>query len=168
VVENRSGRGVPQALVEPLLQLDLPSIEGTTLNDYCRILADEPVVTGTLQTYLRQALLNIDREGSGVFDVPLARITAEISQGVADLRQEMRRLSRRSALQAAGAVLASVSATLVAVEGANLAPALAVIGAGGGVWGGVAAMEAFVSERSRLKQRPSYLLWLLDERARNA
>ncbi|MFJ8205322.1 hypothetical protein [Micromonospora chalcea] len=163
VVDVPSGDPVKARLVTPLLQLDLPMLEGTSLRDYCAILTQESDALAATQAYLRGRMLDVDTDPDKAL-VQLAKLDAEIQEGVRAARSEVARVARRSAVQAAGAAVATVAATLVAVEGTHLAPVLGMLGAGG-FFSAVLAADQYADRRGELRQRPFYLLWLLSRRS---
>ncbi|MDG4754515.1 hypothetical protein O7630_26580 [Micromonospora sp. WMMD718] len=163
VVDVPSGDPVKARLVTPLLQLDLPMLEGTSLRDYCAILTQEGDALAATQAYLRGRMLEVDTDPDRAL-VQLVKLDAEIQEGVRAARAEVARVARRSAVQAAGAAVATVAATLVAVEGTQLAPVLGMLGAGG-FFSAVLAADQYADRRGELRQRPFYLLWLLSRRS---
>ncbi|RQX18404.1 hypothetical protein DLJ57_28950, partial [Micromonospora chalcea] len=102
VVDVPSGDPVKARLVTPLLQLDLPMLEGTSLRDYCAILTQESDALAATQAYLRGRMLDVDTDPDKAL-VQLAKLDAEIQEGVRAARSEVARVARRSAVQAAGA-----------------------------------------------------------------
>ncbi|MCZ7435134.1 hypothetical protein O7598_01890 [Micromonospora sp. WMMC241] len=163
VVDVPSGDPVKARLVTPLLRLDLPMLEGTSLRDYCAILTQEGDALAATQAHLRGRMLDVDTDPEKAL-VQLAKLDAEIQEGVRAARSEVARVARRSAVQAAGAAVATVAATLVAVEGTQLAPVLGMLGAGG-FFSAVLAADQYADRRGELRQRPFYLLWLLSRRS---
>jgi hypothetical protein len=165
LVEVAARAYVQGKVIKPLLVLDLPSIEGTTLADFCKITTQESESLAPLQAFLREKLLAIDDEPQAA-SVEAARLSVEIRDGVRAVQSEMRRLTRRSAVQHAGAGLATITASLIAIAGVDLAATLSLLGASGGLWGIVASRESYLHEKSLLRERPFYLLWVLSKSAK--
>jgi hypothetical protein len=57
---------------------------------------------------------------------------------------------------------------LVAVTGPDLAPLVAVLGAGGGAVTLAGAVNGFGSDLAKAKSKPFYFLWLLQRKSRKA
>jgi hypothetical protein len=167
VIEKAPGSEVKAGLLEPLLVLDLPCIEGTSFHDFCRISVEESDNLVSLQNYLRQRLLQINME-SPQASFALAQLEAELSDGIRAVRAEMQRLMRKRAIQQAGAALATTSAILLNIAGKEWATALSILGASGGLWSGVTATEAYMTDKSRVIERPYYFLWLISKAAKRS
>ncbi|MFC3687081.1 hypothetical protein [Aquipuribacter hungaricus] len=156
-------------LLQPLLMLDLPCIEGTSLRDYCTILVQEANALDSLQHYLRPKLMAVTASGDpNEYNAQLALLSNEISDGVRLLQSELRKASRVNAVQASGGSLAVCTAALVALDVAALADAASVVGVGGGIWALVTAVQNRLEGRADVRERPHYLFWLLDKQARPA
>ncbi|MGN9812873.1 hypothetical protein ACTMSW_26415 [Micromonospora sp. BQ11] len=167
ILHARPDSPLSRHLIEPILTVDLPYLEGTSLRDFCKIAIDETEALRSTQAYFRLNALNVADGGRGVDDFALARLSMEIGEGVRALESELRRINRKTAVQAAGAALATVSATLVAIYGPQLADVISIIGASGGAWSAANAAELYMDSKSRIRERPVYFLWLLSKRARS-
>ncbi|HEX8103207.1 MAG TPA: hypothetical protein VF533_11380 [Solirubrobacteraceae bacterium] len=154
-------------LMTPLLQLEVPTIEGTTLRDYCSILTGESDRLSAAQDALRLRLLDLTAsEETWPAQVDVARVEIDLRENLRELESELRRVSRRNAVQVAGAAIGTVAATLVAITGDDLAAALALLSASGGVWGLVGALADRGDQLEPLRRRPDYLFWIISRRSR--
>jgi hypothetical protein len=115
-------------LIKPLLILDLPYVEGTSLTDFCKIYTEESDSLISLQDCLRWRLLDLD-SCSPDSTISLARLESDIRGGIRGVEAELKRLARRSAVEQAGAGLATVTAVLLAFGPHEWAQVLPILGA---------------------------------------
>ncbi|MEV1317536.1 hypothetical protein AB0J14_15790 [Micromonospora arborensis] len=94
-------------------------------------------------------------------------MSIEIAEGIREVEADTRRVARQRAVQVAGGVLATVAATLVAIEGQVFQEVLPILGATGGIWGLVAASTQSRQEKAAIEAKPFYFLWLLERRAQH-
>ncbi|NLU71739.1 hypothetical protein HCC61_03390 [Streptomyces sp. HNM0575] len=137
VIDASGGEPVKDRLVRPVCRMDLPFIDGVDLADFSRITVDEFSSYSAFRDFLRLSFLNIDDALNDVqSDRELMKIGLEIKDQVRSVRSEMKRVKGQRAVAAGGAVVASVSAALVAVYGPALEWVAGVIGgATPGLWG---------------------------------
>jgi hypothetical protein len=150
------------ASIRPIVTLKIPVIENTTLQDFCKITADEEASFTNFKDYIREKLLDLRaNETSEVYETGLTRIGLEMAKEVRMLDNEFIALQRKRAFQVTGAALGSCTAMLVAVVGGALAAVPGVVGAGGGLIALLNAIEAAQTKSIQLHGNPCYYLWLL-------
>jgi hypothetical protein len=94
----------------------------------------------------------------------LVKLGLHIKDQVRAVRADMHSARRKGAVAASGALIGSVGATLVAVYGPALQAAIAVIGAGGGLWG---VLHAAAENSTRaLREDKWYFVWVLTKNSR--
>ncbi|MGA4850989.1 hypothetical protein ACOBQB_33890 [Streptomyces sp. G5(2025)] len=165
VIDASGGEPVKGRLVRPICQMDLPFIDGVDLADFSRITIDELDSYSAFRDFLRLSLLNIDDAlNETQSDRELVKIGLEIAGQVRSVRSEMKRAKGRRAVAASGAVVASVSATLVAVYGPALQWVVGVIGgATPGLWGLLQAREE--NSTRPLREDKWYYVWALSKKS---
>jgi hypothetical protein len=165
VISLRDDARIGSRLLVPLLTVDLPYIEGTSLRDFAHVVTEEWESWESARDFLRARLLDLlGHNDEQELAWAAARIGVELSEGVRATYQDLARVSRRSAVQAAGGVLATAAATLVAVSGAAFGQVAQILGAAGGAWSLVSAYSQYKDDKSKVQTRPFYLLWLLSRR----
>ncbi len=163
VLAGATARSIKAQLLRPVLTIDLPYLEGTSLRDYCAIAADEGEALSVAQDYLRSKFLSLEDGRSEDDELrDLTRLSLEIKDGVRAVKSDLRRITRKNAVQIAGGALAACTATLVALDVGAMLQVAAVVGAGGGLWSVVSSAEQLLRERSVLSERPMFFFWLLD------
>lgn len=156
-------------LLNPALTLELPYLEGTTLRDYCEIMVQESNALGILQDHLRPKLLEITASpDTDEFHARIAALSSEISEGVRAVASELKVTARRSAVQVTGGGLAVCTAALLAVEAEALAAVVSTIGATGGIWGLVTALQQSSEWRVKARTQPYYFLWVIDKHSQRS
>ncbi|MEW2497505.1 hypothetical protein AB0942_28815 [Streptomyces nodosus] len=152
-------------ILRPVVQLEIPVIEGTTLRDFSKITTDEFDSYASFRDFLRLELLNIDPALNAVeSEVELAKIGLEISTQVHEMHAKLKQIKTKRSLQVTGAVVGTVSAALIAVYGPALETALTVMGATGGAW---SVVNALSENNSRsLEHDKWYYIWMLARKAR--
>ncbi|NAS23476.1 hypothetical protein GT755_17470 [Herbidospora sp. NEAU-GS84] len=164
-IEVSGDRPVKSRVVRPILEMDLPFIDGVGLRDFGKITVEEFGSYERLRNHLRQTLARLDQAHDAVqSERELARIGLEIEGHILDCRDEMARVRSTRAVAASGAVVGTVSATLVAVHGPALLPALGILGATGGLWGVIQAMNQ--NSLRAIRSGPWYYIWALDRAAK--
>jgi hypothetical protein len=159
--------GIASQMMLPLLRLDLPYIEGTSLADFASISIQEETSEAATKDYLRRKLLELlECDSERVLALQSSRVSVEISEGVRELAGSLQRVSRKTAVQAAGGTLATVAATLVAMDMDMVIQFLPVLGLSGGLWGLTSLAAQRQEERDLIKAKPFYFFWLLDRKAR--
>jgi hypothetical protein len=163
-ITSRKDATIGSRIFIPLLQVDLPYIEGTSLRDFADFVTEEWGSWEAARDFLRTRLLDLlSLSDEEELKVAAARLSVELSEGVRETHQDLTRISRRSAVQAAGGVLATAAATLVAVNGAAFGHVVQILGAAGGAWSLASAYSQHNEETAKARTRPYYLLWLLSK-----
>lgn len=151
--------------VRAILEIDLPFVDGVGLRDFGRITVDEFDSYRAFRDFARLKFLDLDQAMDSVQSQrELLRIGLEIRDQVRASHAEMARVRTTRAVAAGGAVIGTVGAALVAVYGPAIQPALATLGATGGLWGIVHAATGN-SVRSLREGTPWYYVWALTRAA---
>lgn len=165
VVDASGAEPVKGRLVRPICRMDLPFLDGVGLADFSRITVEELASYAAFRDFLRLRFLDIDDALNDTqMDRELVKIGLDIKDQVRSVRSEMKRAKARRAVAATGAVVASVSATLVAVYG----PALQwVVGVAGGATPGLWGLLQAGGENSTrpLREDKWYYVWALSKRS---
>lgn len=165
VIDASGGEPVKSRLVRPICRMDLPFVDGVGLADFSRITVEEMASYAAFRDFLRLSLLNIDDALNDTqSDRELVKIGLEIADQVRSVRSEMKRVRGQRAVAASGAVVASVSATLVAVYGPALQWVVGVIGgATPGLWG---LLQARGDNSTRpLREDKWHYVWTLSKKS---
>jgi hypothetical protein len=150
-------------IVRPVLEIDLPFIDGVGLRDFSRITIDEFNSYRAFRDFLRKEFLKLDDALDSVqSEREMMKIGIEIREQVRANEAEMSRIKGKRAVAASGAVVGTVGATLVAIYGPAIQPALAVLGASGGLWAIVQAATEN-SLRTVRNAKPWYYVWALSK-----
>lgn len=169
-----SGRAVTETgaqpsksqVVRPVMQIDLPFIDGVDLRDFSKITVDEFASYSGFQDFLRQSFIDLDQAVDATHsERDLMKIGHQIKSEIRGIQSQMRSAKRKRAVAVTGAGIGTVGATLVAVYGPALQDALTILGAAGagGVWGVIqSAMEN--SPRS-LRDSEWYYVWALAQKS---
>ncbi|MCL8015851.1 hypothetical protein [Streptomyces sp. AS02] len=165
-IDASGAEPVKGSLVRPVVQMDLPFVEGVSLHDFSKITIEEFGSYSAFRDFLRQSFLELDESlGDVQSDRELVKLGLQIKDEVRSVRAAMERTRRTRAMAASGATIGSVGAILVAVYGPALASAVAAVGASGGVWGIIhAAME---NSTRPLRESKWYYVWALARKANN-
>ena len=164
LVDTATTNIVKSNLIQPILDLDLPYIENVDLGTFCKITSDEKESFLRFRDFLRLKFLDLKQnEGSESFDANLLKIGIELREGVRSLGSDFDRLKRKSAFQVTNAVIASTTATLVALNSAALGFLPQVLGTSGGLVGITIALEQYLSEKQKLGDSSFYYLWLFSK-----
>ncbi|MCX5412337.1 hypothetical protein [Streptomyces sp. NBC_00059] len=116
-------------LVRPVLQIDLPVVEGVSLRNFSRITVDEFDAHKRFHEFLSTHFLSMSEAlNAERSQIELARLRQEIEDQVSSVRAEFVAAARRRPLGAVGAKVASTSARLVAVDASVMKRVLATAG----------------------------------------
>ncbi|MGW0538248.1 hypothetical protein [Streptomyces sp. NPDC003032] len=165
VIDASGGEPVKSRLVRPICTMELPFIDGVGLADFGQITIDEFDSYSAFRDFLRLSFLNIDDALNDTqSDRELVKLGLEIKDQVRSVRSEMKRIKGQRAVAASGAVVASISATLVAVYGPALQWVLGVVGgATPGLWG---MLQAGGDHSTRpLREDRWHYVWALSKKA---
>lgn len=155
---------VASGVVRPVInEINLPFLEGVPMDVFSAITVGEFDAYCAFRGWLRQELLNLDNALNAVeSDRELAKISEQIQDGIRGVQSQMGQIRRKRAVEVTGAVVGTVSASLVAVYGPALEPAIAAVlggAAGGGLW---RAFQAIVDNSPRAMRDDSwYYVWTL-------
>lgn len=101
--------------------------------------------------------------GSNSYKRDLDKLALEIADAVRRLESETQKMSLKGWFQATGAVVATCTALLIALDQPTL-PLFASVGDGGGaLWLVTKAMEEILSKQKDLKDSPVFYMWLLSK-----
>jgi hypothetical protein len=153
------------ALIKPVLTVDLPCIEDVDLATFSDITIDENESLQKFRDFLTLKFLEMKQnEDSEFFDTNLTKISIELREGVRNLNSDFDLLQRKGAFQAAGATVAAVTASLVAINSAAFGFLPGVLGASGGALALTKALEDYLNEKHKIANSPYYYLWLFSKR----
>ncbi|MFD7291094.1 hypothetical protein [Streptomyces sp. NPDC059863] len=136
-VEGYAGGSVKSRVVRPILQIDLPFIDGVPMATASRITIDEFGSYRAVRRYLQQTLADLDEAvQSDHMEHELRKIGNQLEDEIRRVQSEMNSARRKRAISVTGAAIGTVGAVLVAVYGPTMAAALPLFGAAGagGVW----------------------------------
>lgn len=152
-------------LIRPVLQIDLPFIDGVALRQFSQITVEEFASYSAFRDFLRMSFLEMDDAMNDVqSERELVKLGLRIKDEIRAARAEMVKARRKKAVAVTGAVVGSVGAVLVAVYGPALAAAVAAVGASaGGVWGIVNA--AADNSTRALREDKWYYVWALSRKS---
>ncbi|MGW1812737.1 hypothetical protein ACWCQM_04015 [Streptomyces sp. NPDC002125] len=167
LIDPSESRPSESPLVRPVLQIDLPVVEGVSLREFSRITVDEfdahKRFHGFLSTHslgLSEAL-NAERS-----QIELARLRQEIEDQVSSVRAEFVAAARRRPLGIVGVKVASTSARLVAVDASVMKRVLTTAGltTAEAFW---AAVDDIVENHPRATPNGDWrYVWILSRKSR--
>ncbi|MFF9089894.1 hypothetical protein ACF1BE_26450 [Streptomyces sp. NPDC014991] len=154
-------------VVRPVLEIDLPFIDGLSLSDFAQVTSEEFDSCRQYRDFMRSRLLELDDALEAVdSQVALERVALSMRDELNAATAELRSAARSRALSRSGAVLGTTSALLAAVRPEALQGALAAsatIAAGAtGLWPTVQAFADINSERTHGKW---HYVWVLQRKA---
>ncbi|MFG2142253.1 hypothetical protein [Streptomyces sp. NPDC048650] len=166
IIDPSGSQPVKDRLIHPVLQVDLPFIEGVTLGDFSKITVDDSDSYAAFRNFLRGSFLSMDQALNGEqTQIELIKLRLDIEDQVRAMKAEFSVARRKRAWAVAGAVAAYTSALLVAVNGPVLEHALTTAGltTAGTFWG---AITARVENNSRvIKSGRWYYVWILSKKS---
>ncbi|MGW2707093.1 hypothetical protein [Streptomyces sp. NPDC001340] len=154
-------------VVRPILEFDLPFIDGLSLGDFAQVTTEEFDSYRQYRDFMRSRLLELDDALEAVdSQVALERVALAIRDELNAATVEMSGAARSRALSRSGAVLGTTSAVLAAVRPEALQGALALsatIAAGAtGLWPTIQAFADIKPKRTRGKW---HYVWVLQKKA---
>lgn len=164
VVTQDDAPAIISRVVRPVINdISLPFLDGIPADVFSAITIGEFDAYRDFRSWLRQKLMNLDSALNAVeSELELAKINEEIQDGIRGMQSKMRQVRRKRAVEVTGAVVGTVSASLVAVYGPALEPVIAALiggAAGGGLW---KALQATVDNSPRaLRDNAWYYIWTL-------
>ncbi|GLW04484.1 hypothetical protein Slala05_81140 [Streptomyces lavendulae subsp. lavendulae] len=166
-VDASGAHPIKSRIVRPILEIELPFIDGVGLRDFSEITASEFNSYTDFRAFLRKSLLELDDAVNAVqSEQALMRIAADIEQQLHSVRAQMAMARRRRALAVSGAAVGTVGAVLAAVYGPAMEDAFKLIAAssaGSGIW---TIIDAATSNSPReLKEDRWHYVWALSRKA---
>jgi hypothetical protein len=166
-VDHSKAKPLASRVVRPILEIDLPFINGLSLSDFAKVTSEEFDSYSQYRDFMRSRLLELDDALEAVdSQVALERIALSIRDELNAAAAEMSNAARSRALNRAGAVLGRTSAVLAAVRPEALQGALgftATTAAGAaGLWPTIQAFADIKSKRTRGKW---HYVWVLQKKA---
>ncbi|MGW1651645.1 hypothetical protein [Streptomyces atratus] len=166
-VDLSRAKPLASRVVRPILEMDLPFIDGLNLKDFARVTSEEFDSYTQYRDFMRSRLLELDDALEAVdSQVALERVALAIRDELNAATAEMNKAARSRALIRSGAVLGSTSAVLAAVRPEALQGALATsatLAAGAtGLWPTIQAFADSTPKRTRGKW---HYVWVLQKKA---
>jgi hypothetical protein len=165
VIEEVEGSGsgpLQSRMVRPILQMDLPFIDGVPMATASRITVEEFSSYRAVKRFMQQSLMDLDEAvQSDHMEHELRKIGNQLEDEIRRVQSQMNIARRKRAISVTGAVIGTVGAVLVAVYGPAMAAALPLIGAAGA--GGVWEIIRNTAENSprTLRDDQWYYMWLM-------
>ncbi|MDR7277119.1 hypothetical protein [Catenuloplanes atrovinosus] len=162
-VDGSGADPIKSQFVRPILEIDLPFIEGVDARTFSKVTIGEFGAYSAFRDYLRRSLLEMDDSLNAVqSEREMIKLGLEIKDQIRAVRADMRATRRKRVLDASGAVVGSSGAMLVAVYGPALAAVVTAIGAGS-VW---TMLHAAAQSSPRvLGEDAWYYVWVLAKRS---
>jgi hypothetical protein len=165
-VDLTRAKPLASRVVRPILEIDLPFIDGLSVSDFAQVTSDEFDGYRQYRDFMRSRLLELDDALEAVdSQVALERIALAIRDELNAATAEMRNAARTRALSRSGAVLGTTSAVLAAVRPEALQGALATsatLAAGAtGLW---PTIQAFAEGKARHTHGKWHYIWALQKR----
>ncbi len=155
---------ITPGLIKPILSLEMPILDKIDMATFAKITVDENESLANFRNFLHRQLLDIDAlRGSNSYEKDLQKLSLEIADAVRRLDSETHKMSLKGWFQATGAVVATCTALLVALDQPTLASLASVGGGGGALWLVTKAMEEILSRQKDLRDFPVFYMWLLSK-----
>jgi hypothetical protein len=166
-VDMSGAHPIKSRIVRPILEIDLPFIDGVGMRDFSDITVSEFNSYVDFRSFLRKSLLELDDAVNAVqSEQALMKISADIEQQLHSMKVQMAAVQRRRAVAVSGAVVGTVGAVLAAVYGPAMEEAVKLIAAssaGGGLW---SIIDTATSNSARaLKEDRWHYVWALSHKA---
>ncbi|MBT2453191.1 hypothetical protein J7F03_40525 [Streptomyces sp. ISL-43] len=166
-IDASGAHPIKSRIVRPILEIELPFIDGVGLRDFSDITISEFNNYTDFRAFLRKSLLELDDAVNAVqSEQALMKIAADIEQELHSMRAQMSLARRRRAVAVSGAAVGTVGAVLAAVYGPVMEDAFKLIAAssaGSGLW---AVIDAATSNGPReLKENRWHYVWALSHKA---
>lgn len=166
-VDVSRAKPLANRVVRPVLEIDLPFINGLGLSDFAQITVEEFDSFTRFRDFMRARLLELDDALEAVdSQVALERIALAIRDELDAASAEMSSASRTRALARSGAVLGTTSAVLSAVRPDALQGALSLSATlAAGVTGLWPTIQAFADRKPWREQSKWHYVWVLQNTA---
>lgn len=162
IAQSHTPAVTSQIVIPVIEELELPFLDGISLETFSAITTGEFDSYRAFRGLLRMELTNIDAALNDTErQKELLKISLRIQDGTLGMQAQMNQVRRKRAVSVTGAVVGTVSASLVAVYGPALQSALTAVigGAAGGLWG---AFQAGADNSPRaLRENTWYYVWTL-------
>ncbi len=166
-VDLASAKPLASRVVRPVLEIDLPFLDGLSLADFAQVTREEFDSYRLFRDFMRSRLLELDdameAENS---QVAIERLALAMRDEIETARTALSGAARTQALTRVGAVLSSTSALLAAVRPDALAGALATSAtATAGLTGLWPTIQAY-ADNIRGRRDKWHYVWILQRKAR--
>lgn len=153
-------------VVRPILQIDLPFLDGVKLRDFSEVTVQEFSSHVQFRLFLREAFVSLDEAlNADQAEREMIRIGHQIESEIWGVQAQMTAARRKRSVAVTGATVGTVGATLVAVYGPAFEAALTVLGAAGagGAWGVIQA--AADTSPQAVRDNKWYYVWALAKKS---
>ncbi|MGW8779792.1 hypothetical protein ACWGNM_17270 [Streptomyces sp. NPDC055796] len=166
-VDLARAKPLASRVVRPILEIDLPFIDGLSLSDFAQVTSEEFDSYRQFRDFMRSQLLELDDALEAVdSQIALERVALSIRDELNAATAEMSSAARSGALSRCGALLGTTSAVLAAVRPEALQGALATsatIAAGAtGLW---PTIQAFADVKPKRTHGKWHYVWVLQKKA---
>lgn len=166
-VDLATAKPLASRVVRPILEMDLPFVDGLSVSDFAQVTSDEFDCYRQYRDFMRSRLLELDDALEAVdSQVALEQVALAIRDELNAATAEMRRAARARALSRSGALVGTTSAVLAAVRPEALQGALATsatVAAGAtGLW---PTIQAFADAKAKHTGGKWHYVWALQKKA---
>jgi len=147
-----------QAKIKTVFQIELPYIDGMSIQDIYKFQQDHKDSLTLFQGALRKIIQNSNSDS----EEQLTReLVTQINEGVAELRLSDSTLRERKLLTTLGATLGTYLVTFGIKLGVN--PGVAAIGSIGAAIASLTQMSQVLESRGQMRKNPFYAIWNLQK-----
>lgn len=165
IVELETANYIKSKYIKIITKVQLPIIDNASMNLFSKITADEKSQVDSLKLTLRELFLSIDeKEDSETFIGDIEKISLGIQKNIKLISSDFKKLKTKRTFQVSGSSVASIVATLVAIDSSFFDIAAKAIGASGGAYLFFEAFSENQLSRQRIKDNPYYYFWYLEKR----
>jgi hypothetical protein len=160
-IDASGAEPIKSQLVRPVLQMELPFIEGVGLRDFSKITVEEFDSYAAFRGFLRLRFMEMDQAmNSTQSDRDLLKLGQQIENEVRSVHSQIKKAKRNRAIAAAGTAVGCVTAILVAVYGPAMDAVITALGTSSpGVW----KMINVANDIRGLHDDRWYYVWALGE-----
>lgn len=148
-----------------ITEVEIPYIDNVNIDTLSEIILEEKENIDKSRDYLRNNFIDLRlANNSENYDGKIEQIGLSIKDCIREVESHFKRIKRKRTFQVSGAVVGTVTASLVAINGATLNILPAIIGAGGGIIALANYIENYLTEKQKGKEMPFYYIWLISKK----
>lgn len=167
IVQNFTASPLKSKFIRTVVELEIPFIENVGMNLLSEICYDEQEHLNVFRDFIYENILECSLASEHeTFDSDMAKISLKLKNGVRGLTSDFKSLKTKTAFQTTGAIIGTLTATLVSINSEIFHAVANIVGISGGLGVSLTTIQNHILNKRLKQDSPCYFLWLLQDKVK--